>query len=250
MKIKFCEQYQLLRILSLKAELAEMPNVKIGKQRGKTVVRDYHCNSKGKLFYRTYPAESSEGQKYCRIANRRSEVINEIKSLEAVLGRQLAGMMEHCRISLSRGILSEELWNAAKNDQNPREKNGSYFHNGIQMRSRIEVLIAEILDELGLEYKYEPAIRFGDEVFYPDFLVYIPCLKRCMIIEFFGMIDNEKYAFNAAGKMAVYANSGLIMNRDVIGLFGTKDAVVSDDIIYDYIVMIVNLLATEAVVLE
>ena len=217
--------------------------------RGKSVARDYYTNSKGRLTYKTYSADSPEGNKYFQIANRRTEIKKEIAHLENILGRDISNKLLHCRISLRKSILNESLWKGAGNDMNPRPKKGDYYHNGIQMRSRTEVLVAEILDEIGLDYKYEPAIQFGEEVFYPDFLVYIPWLKKCLIIEFFGKSDDEGYLHNNVHKIAVYSNSGLILNRDVIGLYGTKEAMVSSEIIYNNVVLILNLLATEALVL-
>ena len=64
------------------------------------------------------------------------------------------------------------------------------------------------------------------------------------------MSDEEKYVFKMLGKLTVYSNNGLIMNRDVIGLYGTRDVMVSSDYIYNNIVTIINLLAAEAVQLK
>ncbi|MBR5358907.1 MAG: hypothetical protein IK128_06830 [Clostridiales bacterium] len=250
MKLKYCDSYLMLQLLSLKAELAGLPNVKIGTLRGRTVARVYSKNPDGRIIYRTYFADTSDGQKYCGMAGRRFEIKKEIKSLENLIGKRIANLMDNCKITLNGTILNDDLWFVLGNDENPRAKNGNYYHNGIQMRSRGEVLIAEILDELKLEYKYEPGLQFGRDVVYPDFLVHIACLKRCMIIEFFGMSDNEKYAFDTLNKMTLYAGNGLLMNRDILGLFGTKDTMVSNEDIYNNIVMILNLQALEAVQLK
>lgn len=250
MKLKYCESYLFLQLLDLKTELAGLPNVKLGALRNRPVARVYTKNNDGRIIYRTYFADTSEGQRYCGMASRRLEIKKEIKSLENMIGNQMADLMEHCKVKLSRSILDDRLWNALGNDENPRAKSGNYYHNGIQMRSRGEVLIAEILDELKLEYKYEPEIQFGRDVIYPDFLVHIACLKRCLIIEFFGMSDNEKYAFDTLNKMTFYAGNGLLINRDILGLFGTKDTMVSNEDIYNSIIMIINLQASEAVQLK
>lgn len=250
MKIKFCESYQILRLLSLKAELAELPNVRVGTLRGRTVVRRYYKNSKGNVVFKSSFADTPAGQKICQTAVRREEIETEIKNIENQLGKHIADMLERCKFKLCKSILNESLWNSLGNDENPQPKTSDYHHNGIQMRSRTEVLVAEILDELGLEYKYEPKIQFGNEVFHPDFLVYIRSLKRCLIIEFFGMSEDESYLYKNVHKVSVYANCGLIMNRDVIGLFGSKDSLVSNEFIYNCVVMTINLLASEVVQLK
>ena len=250
MKIKFNESYHILRYLTLKAELAGLPNVKVGELRGRPIVRVYYRNADGRICYRSHFVDTSKGRKYSQIAVRRTELLKEIRNLERYLSKQTARVLDRYKVRISKCILDDEFWREVGNDENPRPKRGSYYHNGIQMRSRTEVLIAEILDELGLEYKYEPGIRFGEDVFFPDFLVFIPGLKRCLIIEFVGMSDDEGYLYNNVHKVAVYANSGLIMNRDVIGLFGTKESMVSNEYIYNCIVTTVNLLVAESVQLE
>ena len=250
MKIKLCEQYSFLRLLSLKEELSVLPNVKPGILRGRPIVRCYYKNNRGRLTYKTYSEENDEGKRYFRIAARRAEIKDEIASIESALGKSLFGKLSRFSVKTGGSILNEELWNTAGNDENPIEKRGSYYHNGIQMRSRTEVLVAEILDELGLQYKYEPAIKFDSEVFYPDFLVYIEGLKRCLIIEFYGKSDDEGYLYKNVHKMSVYANCGLIMYRDVLGLYGTKETMVSNTFIYNSVVTVINQLALEALVLE
>lgn len=249
MRMRFSESYYLLQILNLRAELAAMPNVRLGMLRGRQVVRVY--SRKGnRLVFQTHYADSNEGLRLCGTADRRIKIENEIKSLEQKLGKRMSGMLERFRVRLGSCILNESVWNECKNSENPMVNNGNYCHKGIIMRSRTEVLIAEILDELGLQYKYEPAIRFGEEVFYPDFLVYLPCLKRCLIIEFFGMSDEQNYIYKTLGKLTVYSNNGLLLNHDVLGLYGTRNVMVSSDYIYNNIVTIVNLLVAEATQLK
>lgn len=250
MRIRFSESYYLLQILTLRAELEALPNVKLGMLRGRQVVRVYSGKRNGRIVYKTLSVDSPAGKELMQTAKRRIEIKSEINSMERVLGKQIPGMLKQCSISLKASLLDEELWNSCNSCENTMNCDRNYCHKGILMRSRTEVLIAEILDELGLQYKYEPAIRFGEEVYYPDFLVYLPCLKRCLIIEFFGMSDEEKYVFKMLGKLTIYANNGLIMNRDVIGLYGTRNTLISSDYIYNNIVMTVNLLVEEALQLE
>jgi hypothetical protein len=136
MKIKLCEQYSFLRLLSLKEELSVLPNVKPGILRGRPIVRLYYKNNRGRLTYKTYSEENDEGKRYFRIAARRAEIKDEIASIESALGKSLFGKLSRFSVKTGGSILNEELWNTAGNDENPIEKRGSYYHNGIQMRSR------------------------------------------------------------------------------------------------------------------
>ena len=248
MRIKFSESYYYIRLLSLKAELAAIPNVKVGTHCGRTVVRKYTFNSDGGRSFKTYLLDSAQGQKYGKLADRRAEIKREIKSIESSLGKYFIEKMGNCRVKLTGSYLNEDLWKSVGNDENPKIKQGNYFHNGFRMRSRAEVLVAQILDSLGLDYKYEPRIHFGEYDFYPDFLVYLPGLKRCLIIEFFGMSDSEKYNYDLVGKLTVYSEHNLLLNRDVIGISGNKDSMTASDMIHNNIVLVINLLASEALV--
>ncbi|MCR4688422.1 MAG: hypothetical protein K5745_02615 [Saccharofermentans sp.] len=244
MKIKYCEEYKLLRLISLKEELAKMPLVKCGTMRERPVVRIYKKKTSKTVTSSVLSITTTKGKEYYKIAQRREQIIKEIKSLD----KHFAGKNKNFSIRLSRCDLDEEFWNKSRNGKNPIPKPNNYYHHGIQMRSRSEMLIAEILDELGLEYKYEPAINFGGITYYPDFLVYLPGLKRCIIIEFFGKCSTEEYVFDMASKIKAYSRGGLLMNRDFIGFYGTEDNMNSGDYIYNCIVMVINLLAAEALV--
>ena len=87
MRIKFSESYYYIRLLSLKAELAAIPNVKVGTHCGRTVVRKYTFNSDGGRSFKTYLLDSAQGQKYGKLADRRAEIKREIKSIESSLGK-------------------------------------------------------------------------------------------------------------------------------------------------------------------
>ena len=72
---------------------------------------------------------------------------------------------------------------------------------GELVKSRGELLIANFLHSEGLKYVYERPIRLGRRIIVrPDFY-----LKRYdVIIEFWGMLDDEKYLRNSRWKVAHY----------------------------------------------
>ena len=137
--------------------------------------------------------------------------------------------------------MNGEFFRSLDSEANSMPIKGNYYHKGIHMRSRLEVLVAEILDEINLQYKYEPAIEFNKVVYCPDFIVYIEAIDCCFIIEVLGMTDNTDSMHNSVPKFADYARSGLIISGDLLLIAGTETRIPDTDHIYNSIVNQINL---------
>lgn len=77
--------------------------------------------------------------------------------------------------------------------------------NGVKVRSKSEVIIAEHLDMYKIPFRYEAELILGPRKFYPDFTILNPKDNQIVYWEHFGMIDNSQYARNAKRKLAAYA---------------------------------------------
>ena len=108
-------------------------------------------------------------------------------------------------------------------------KNNPY--NGRFFRSKSEVMIAQYLDELGLEYKYEVKIVINDEVFYIDFAVYCPETGRFFFIEHFGRMESESYSMRAIYKTVTYLNSGMKEGYDIIYTYENVHGGINIDVV-------------------
>ena len=75
---------------------------------------------------------------------------------------------------------------------------------GEYVRSKAEYIIAGILNEMGLHYRYECAYKCGDREYYPDFTVMHPESGELYYIEYFGLMNNPEYAENALQKISKY----------------------------------------------
>lgn len=85
-------------------------------------------------------------------------------------------------------VKAKQMWKDAKDNDNEKikrmlysGKNKQYDFKGIKMNS-IEFLIAQLLDELNIQFIYEKQYTFGSNTFIPDF--YLP--EYNTIIEVFG----------------------------------------------------------------
>ena len=80
--------------------------------------------------------------------------------------------------------------------------------NGEIVRSRAECLAANILYNLGIEYRYECILSLnGREHIYPDFSVMHPATGEIWYIEVFGMMGKTEYALDAYRRINEYAKS-------------------------------------------
>lgn len=100
---------------------------------------------------------------------------------------------------------------------------------GERVRSKSEVIIADTLFRYNIPYRYEFPITlkrsnsadirrdFGSSItLYPDFL----CLNTRTHTEFywehFGLMDSTEYSNNAAGKLRLYTENGILAGRNLI----------------------------------
>lgn len=81
---------------------------------------------------------------------------------------------------------------------------------GEKVRSKSEVLIANMLLRRKIPYRYECPVKIpGAGTFYPDFHVLNVRLRKEFIHEHFGLMDSPDYADNAVGKISAYARAGI-----------------------------------------
>ena len=100
---------------------------------------------------------------------------------------------------------------------------------GERVRSKSEVIIADILFRHNIPYRYEFPITlkrinsadirrdFGRSVtLYPDFLCLNTRTRTEFYWEHFGLMDSTEYSNNAAGKLRLYTENGILAGRNLI----------------------------------
>ena len=98
-----------------------------------------------------------------------------------------------------------------------------YTANGERVRSKSEVIIADLLSREGIPYRYEYPVflkDFGNV--YPDFTVLNVRKRKEMYWEHFGMLDEPLYAEHAVQKIATYEQNGMIQGESLIFSYETK----------------------------
>lgn len=115
-------------------------------------------------------------------------------------------------------------------EQEPYQKNPGFPEHlnvpsvrGEMMRSKSESMIAYVLYEKGIPFRYECATELSGIIYYPDFTIMRPCDGTIFIWEHLGRIDDPDYLADNASKMHLYMMNGWIPGRNLIITSETAD---------------------------
>ena len=93
---------------------------------------------------------------------------------------------------------------------------------GDMVRSKSEVLLADMYYELGIPYRYEAALRLNNSrTVYPDFTVLDVANRREIYHEHMGLLDDEEYRYHNLRKIEEYRKNDIFAGKN---LFITHEA--------------------------
>lgn len=99
--------------------------------------------------------------------------------------------------------------------------------NGLRVRSKSEIIIAETLLSAGIPFRYEypVPVQINDSIvdFHPDFYCLNLRTRKEFVWEHFGMMDTPEYADNAVSKMNSYARNNYFPGFNLIITEETKN---------------------------
>ena len=97
------------------------------------------------------------------------------------------------------------------------ENKNQHTAQGEYVRSKSELLIADMLYRAGVNYKYEHPLSLGWNTIYPDFTILDVRQRKVFYWEHFGKIDEQDYAVNAVKRIGAYSAAGLdVVNKLII----------------------------------
>ncbi len=107
-----------------------------------------------------------------------------------------------------------------------------YSTSGTRVRSKSEVIIANMLEQYNIPYKYEyPIILNGNHLARPDFTCLNIKTRQLLIWEHLGMMDNPDYADRNIRKLSLYEKSGYIVGKNMIVTFESSHVPPTSNII-------------------
>lgn len=96
-----------------------------------------------------------------------------------------------------------------------------YTRQNLRVRSKSEVIIADILDEAGIPFLYEKPLKLKAGTVHPDFTLLNIRTRREVYWEHLGIMDDADYRNNAFLKLRNYEETGLYPFESVIWTFET-----------------------------
>jgi len=90
---------------------------------------------------------------------------------------------------------------------------------GILVRSKSELMIANLLEDYDIPYRYEDAITLDEQTKYPDFVIKHPFSGKTIIWEHFGALHQPGYEQEMNKKMELYLANGWISFETLIYTF-------------------------------
>ena len=95
------------------------------------------------------------------------------------------------------------------------------------VRSKSELIIANILKENNIPYHYEYPFETSKGIFHPDFFCLNVRTRQEFYWEHFGMLDDTDYLKTALQKLNILSENNLIPGKNLITTFETSDTPIS-----------------------
>lgn len=239
MRVRLSNEYLNLKFNYCNKKLAALPKISKGFHRGIPVFWIKQFSEDGKYKLKEIRYTSKKAPRLGEIEILRKKLTEEITALQHTNGVDPQNALR--LKSSNKSNLNGAFYKQLTGESNMQKNTSKYVHKGIHMRSRAELIVAEVLDELHLQYKYEPGIDINGTTYYPDFVVYIEAIDSCFIIEVLGLTDDPEYMFNNANKLVTYAGAGIYINSNLLLIGSTGNYVPDTDDIYNSVVNMVNL---------
>ena len=107
-----------------------------------------------------------------------------------------------------------------------------YSSNGTRVRSKSELIIANLLEQNDIPYKYEkPLVLKGIGQVRPDFICLNTKTRKEYIWEHFGMMDNASYANKNVEKINQYQQNGYYPGVNMITSFESSRQPISSKVV-------------------
>ena len=249
----FFEQIQreyatlLKEIESVRTQLDSLPDGKLICARNGTRYKWYHSIGSSKSYLpksKHHLAEQLAQKEYLSL--HLQDMLQEKKALEQYFLHHLSApsrAIEYQNSSPEHQKLLHTIYSSPSKDlvnwQNaPYERNQNYpeklVHKTISgnlVRSKSEALIDMSLFNNNIPFRYECALKLGENILYPDFTILHPRTHKIYYWEHFGIMDDPSYAHRAINKLQTYIANGLIPNIHLITTYETKDTPLSSDMV-------------------
>lgn len=238
-------EYYIGTIAYLLKELGKIPVIKAGRHVGLPVIRVYTRMADGKLKVTQTKIDSDKGKELLKIAARRDMLARRAAQLSEELKSNYhvdydSIISQYTISDVCKHRLNTSFWNTLGGSVNTYPKENDYYHKSDQLRSRVESRLVEILDGLGLEYRYEVRIQVGNNPYDVDIVIHLPQFNCCFMIEYFGSMNSPRRVSESQDKIINYSKAGILSCRDIIFLCGTDNSMPSTEMVEEIVTGFIN----------
>ena len=223
------------QLKAVKESLASAPDghLRVSSSRGKSTYYYHYENVPGNGKYLKQSehefavllAQKEYEQAVCSSIEAELNAITcYFKKMQAPIAEEIYEHLAASRKALVKPLqMTEEeyaaWWLKQQYDGNPRTSDAPIVRTerGEGVRSKSEMIIADLLFRSGIPYKYEcPVSLQGFGVVYPDFTILDLRTREEILWEHYGMMDDPDYQFKAYKKQAAYTRNGYIQGKNII----------------------------------
>lgn len=124
-------------------------------------------------------------------------------------------------------------WRKKPDSQNDYFRKGLIHKtkSGKMVRSKSEVLIADSLYDVKLEFKSEAALGLINRTVYPDFEILHPKTHKLIWWEHLGLVSDQEYVCENIEKIIEYGRAGIIPGKNLIITYETKEKPLTHEVI-------------------
>lgn len=165
-------------------------------------------------------------------------ISNEISMINKYIGKNTPEKIQNTYSTLSEGrkrIISPveeddetfvKKWLAVEYEGKEFYNNTTEFYTqkGERVRSKSEVIIADLLYKYQIPYRYEFPVKLKNKItYYPDFTILNVKKRKEIYLEHLGMLDNSEYLEKAINKLNTYTLNNIVLGDNLLITYETRN---------------------------
>ena len=222
--LMYSKNYLSVKISHLNYQIKKLPYGRYGTYRGKEVIYIISSPSDPNISWRNhrrYQVNTKRGRKYSEEVTKSNLFRKELESVISEWDKNYKGTPPVLPVPIKRakGKMNYDFFAASEGEQNKEDSPEMIEYKGIKFRSKNEVIAAQVLDKLNIEYKVEPKLILDGKLMFPDFIIGVQEVDKAAYVEIFGKMDDYEYVDTNAKRNARYIRAGLRQGRDYIPFY-------------------------------
>lgn len=179
--------------------------------------RRYISSSEEQLIYSLSQKNYNEKVLKCAQAESKelSHTLNYLASIrqpEQVYGEMNDQIKPYVKPILIPDEDYRRLWESASFYQKSADPHSPFItKKGETVRSKSEILIANLLCDMNIPYRYEAELILNGITYHPDFTILDLKRRREVYHEHLGMMDRPDYAINSIDRIRVYQQNNIVL---------------------------------------